>query len=349
MAGPGSPSIRQLCKETGIMTEVGHPGFYSGRTLLFVHGRHFKPNSIELMDISIAALRAGIERDSPEVMDLFHGMHKRIAYYGDISNKFLQEKGQRYDEKLDVGDRRNALQTLSAIEKRKNFGVSRYDRLPGKSALAEFAADLMAPLLASLGLSKKLISKIAIDLAEYWNEKSDFTSRVRNRVRKAILEATDGDNRVILVSHGTGCIVAYDVLWQLSHDAEYKERFEGRKIDLWLTLGAPLGDTTVIRRLLGSGEKGLERYPSNIVSWHNVSAEDDFTSHDNTLADDFKLMLTQKQVSCIRDYRIYNLAVRYGKSNPHSSLGYLIHPRVVQIVSEWLRQGHTSPVPKSIF
>jgi hypothetical protein len=75
------------------------------------------------------------------------------------------------------------------------------------------------------------------------------------------------------------------------------------------------------------------------VSWHNVSAEDDYISHDNTVADDFKRMLKQKQVSCIRDYTIYNLTVRYGKSNPHSSVGYLIHPRIAQIISEWLQQG----------
>jgi hypothetical protein len=330
------------------MTEVLHPGFYSGRTLLYVHGRHFKPNSIELLDISVEALRAGIQRDYSEAMDLFHGMHKRIAYYGDITNEFLEKKGQRYDEKLDLGDRRNALQTLSALEKRKNFGLSRYDRLPGKSALAEFAADLIAPLLGALGLSPKLISKIAVDVTEYWNEKSDFGLRVRNRVRKAILEAMENGNRLILVSHGTGCIITYDVLWQLSHDPEHNKQFEDKKVDLWLTLGAPLGDVTVIRKLLGADKKGLERYPSNVVSWHNVSAEDDYTSHDNTLADDFKQMLTQKQVSVIRDYRIYNLAVRYGKSNPHSSVGYLIHPRVAQIISEWLRQGHAAPIPKSI-
>jgi hypothetical protein len=136
--------------------------------------------------------------------------------------------------------------------------------------------------------------------------------------------------------HGTGCIVAYDVLWQLSNDPEFQAQFANRKVDLWMTLGAPLGDSTVRKRLLGSGWKGDERYPSNIVSWHNVSAEDDYMSHDNTLADDFKHMLANKMVSCIRDYRIYNLAVRYGKSNPHSSVGYLIHPRIAQIVSNWL-------------
>jgi len=331
------------------MNESVLSSHYPGRTLLYVHGRFFKPAVDELMDISVAAMTAAIERDCPEAIDLYHGMHKRIGYYGDLSNAFLEEAGQRYDEKLDVGDRRNALQHLCAIEKRKNFGVSRYDRLPGKTAIAEFAADIAGPLLSSLHLSNKVISKIAVDLVEYWNEKSDFAARIRGRVRTAICDATDGGNRVILVSHGTGCIVTYDVLWQLSNDPEYKEQFEDRKIDLWLTLGAPLGDSTVSKRLLGAGQKGLERFPSNIVSWHNVSAEDDFMSHDNTLADDFKLMLKQKQVSCIRDYRIYNMAVRYGKSNPHSSVGYLIHPRIAQIMSDWLQQGHAAPIPKSIF
>ena len=330
------------------MNEIANSGYYSGRALVYVHGRNFKPPSNELLDISVAALRAAIERDSPEVIDLFHGMHKRIGYYGHISNEFLEAEGQRYDEKLDIGDRRNALQSLSAIEKRKNFGVSRYDRLPGKTAISEFVADVAMPVLGYFGLAKRVISMLAPDLGEYWNEKSSFASRIRERVRTAICDATDGDNRILLVSHGMGCIVAYDALWQLSHDPEYKERFEGQKIDLWLTLGAPLGDITVHRRLLGANKTGLERYPSNVVSWHNVSAEDDYMCHDNTLADDFKQMLNQKQVSCIRDYVIYNLAVRYGKSNPHSSVGYLIHPRVAKLVSEWLQQGHSAPIPKSI-
>ena len=318
------------------MNETTPSGHYPGRTLLFVHGRYFKPAASDLMDISVAAMTAAIERDCPEAIDKFHAMGKHIAYYGDLGNEFLEKSGERYDEKLDIGDRRNALQRLCAIEKRKNFGVNRYDRIPGKTAIAEFAADFAGPLLGSLGLSRKVISKIAVDLGEYWNEKSDFAARVRDRVRKAICDATDGENRLLLVSHGTGCIVAYDVLWQLSNDAQYKEQFANRKVDLWMTLGAPLGDTTVRKRLLGAGRKGIDRYPSNVVSWHNLAAEDDYMSHDNTLADDFEQMLKQKQLSCIRDYRIYNLAVRYGKSNPHSSVGYLIHPRTAQIIADWL-------------
>lgn len=318
------------------MNERERTGRETGRTLLFVHGRYFKPAVDELMEISTAAMTAAIARDYPEASEKFAAVTKRIAYYGDLSNAFLESTGESYDGMLDVGDRRNALQRLRAIDKRKNFGVSRYDRVPGKTALAEFAADVAGPLLGSLGLSKRVISKIAVDLGEYWNESSDFAAQLRARVRAAICKATENDERLLLISHGTGCIVTYDVLWQLSNDAEYRQLFATRKVDLWMTLGAPLGDTTVRKQLLGAGEKGSERYPSNVVSWHNVSAEDDYMSHDNTLADDFKRMLGYKQVSFIRDYRIYNLAVRYGKSNPHSSVGYLIHPRIAQIIAAWL-------------
>jgi hypothetical protein len=53
-------------------------------------------------------------------------------------------------------------------------------------------------------------------------------------------------------------------------------------------------------------------------------------------------MLSLRLVSSIRDYRIYNLAVRYGRSNPHSSMGYLVHPRVAKIVADWLRHDDIS-------
>ena len=331
------------------MDNLGEPVGNSSRVLLFVHGRDFKPCVDDFSDLTISALTAGLARDYPEMSEQFNALDKRLAYYGDVTDDFLSSQGLRYDEALDIGDRRNALIKLKAYDKKKNFGVNRYDRLPGKTAITEFAADVIAPLLGGLGFSKKLIEKVGIDLAEYWNEKSDFADRVRERVRTGICDALDEGKQVLMISHGTGCIVTYDVLWELSHDEKYAERYQSRKIDLWLTMGAPLGDSMVRRRILGAKKKGVERYPSNIVSWHNISAEDDFVSHDNTLADDYREMLKQKQVSCIRDYRIYNMCIRYGKSNPHSSLGYLVHPRTAQIVSEWLQQGPATTVPKSIF
>ena len=185
------------------MSERLSPTSDGSRVLLYVHGRDFKPGADELADICLAALTAGIKRDYPDLLNQFFAMDKELAYYGDLTNAFLSDVGQRYDEPLDVGDRRNALKDLRLIEKRKNFGVSRYDRLPGKTAVAEFAADIAGPLLSSLGLSKKAIQKLAPDVGEYWNNKSSFAANVRERVRAELFWLLRGQQRILLISHGT--------------------------------------------------------------------------------------------------------------------------------------------------
>jgi hypothetical protein len=140
----------------------------------------------------------------------------------------------------------------------------------------------------------------------------------------------------MLVSHGTGSVVAYDVLWQLSHEARFADRYAAAKIDTWVTLGAPLGDHGLRRYLLGHKGEPVT-FPQNVITWHNVAAEDDYTCHDNTLADDFKKMLEERVVSTVQDHRVYNLAARFGRSNPHSSVGYFIHPRMSKIIVDWVQ------------
>ena len=108
------------------------------------------------------------------------------------------------------------------------------------------------------------------------------------------------------------------------------------KVSTWITFGSPLADEFVKRHLLGGDRTGTQRYPTNIVTWHNIAAEDDFTCHDETVANDFAAMQDQRLISRIRDHRIYNLAVRYGKSNPHNAMGYLMHPRMTGLIGDWL-------------
>ena len=309
------------------------------RSILLVHGRDFKPAAEPLLDISTAALRAGLERDYPDTLEILDEAHKDLAYFGDLTNALLEKHGKTYDESLDIGDRRNALNALRTIPARKRFGIRQYDNLPGKTALREFVADVAAPLFSTMGLSMPLIASVSKDCAEYLKGKSAFAGQVRERVRSKLCELLDRDDHVLLITHGLGCVAAYDVLWELSHEPQHCERYGNAKIDTWVTLGAPLGDNGLRRRLLGAKEKLDARFPSNVISWHNVAAEDDYACHDNTLADDFKKMLDKRLVSAVKDYRIYNLAVRYGKSNPHSSVGYYIHPRVAKIVADWLKAG----------
>ena len=318
----------------------------SNRSLLFVHGRDFKPSQEAYMDISMAALRAGVERDYPAALDAFDVMQKHLAWYGDLNADILHASGKHYDESLDIGDRRNVLAKLREITARKRFGIRQYDVLPGKSAVPEAIVGVVAPIFGALGLCVALIRMVSKDFATYFDHKSDYSMKVRERLRDRLCELMDRGDRIVLMSHGTGSVVAYDVLWQLSHDPDFKERYGGKKVELWLTLGAPLGDSNIRKRLLGAKEKKASRFPLNVISWHNVAAEDDYCCHDNTLADDFKTMLQQRVVSAVHDHKIFNLAVRYGRSNPHSSIGYYIHPRISKILNDWLQSSDAPSTPK---
>ena len=321
----------------------------SNRSLLLIHGRDFKPHEDAYMDLTMAALRAGIERDFPDQLDAFDAVRKHLAWYGDLNAEILEAHGKSYDEKLDIGDRRNVLTSLRGIKARKRFGIRQYDLLPGKSAIPEAIADIVAPLFGALGLCVPLLRLLCKDFARYFDPKSDYAVKVRQRLRDRLCELMDRGDRIVLISHGTGSVIAYDVLWQLSHDPDLKEKYHDMKIEVWVTLGSPLGDSSIQRRLLGAKEKRHAKFPENVLFWHNVAAEDDFTCHYNTLADDFKAMLQQRMISAVHDYMIFNLAVRYGKSNPHSSIGYFIHPRVSKILSDWLQTGDTDAAPKSTF
>ena len=305
------------------------------RSILLIHGRDFKPAAATYLELATTAMRAGLERDFPNCVECFDRLSIDLAWYGDMNADVLQRKGKTYDESLDVGDRQNALRALRAITPRKKFGIRVYDKLPGKSALPEFFMDVSAPLLGAVGFRMPVLGKIAKDFAAYLND-VEFAEEARRRLREKLCALMDRGDRIMLVTHGTGSVIAYDVLWELSNDTETYKDYGEHKVDQWVTLGSPLGDRTLQKRLLGAKERDENRFPSNVISWHNLAAEDDYSCHDTTLADDFKKMMVQKRVSAVHDYRIFNLAVRYGKSNPHSSIGYYIHPRLAKILSDWL-------------
>lgn len=306
------------------------------RSILIVHGGDFKPPEEVYLDEATTALREGMQRDFPDHVEAFGKVGIELAYYGDIGNEYLRSKGRHYDEQLDIGDRRNALESLRKIPMRKKFGLQQYDKLRGKSALPEAIADVASPLFGMLGLTTVLVSMVARDFALYLSGNTEFTQQVRGRVRSKLMEMLRRGDKVMLMSHGTGAAVAYDVLWQLSHGESYRDEFSASKIEVFVTLGSPISDDMVRRRLLGAKRRSKERFPTNIITWENVSAEDDYFCHDKTVADDLKSMMREHVISSINDYRVYNHAMRYGKSNPHCSLGYFIHPRVAKIVVDWL-------------
>lgn len=304
-----------------------------GKTIVMLHGRHFKPPKADLKRFWEEAIKHGVEADFPEKRQALRQAKIELAYYGDISNEFLSRKYKK-DPPDDLEDRQRALEKLKQIP-RHQFTKTKYRQLPGYNPWMEGLADFAAGPLSFLRLSEPLIEKVAPDLKEYWADRG-FGSSVRKVFTDLMVTVLKRNTDVCVISHSLGTMISFDVFWKLSHYGEYREENWNRPIDLWLTLGSPLADETVKRNLKGASEEAKYRYPKNVKSWKNVAAEDDYISHDQKVANDYKAMKRIGYVDSIVDRRIYNLAVRSGKSNPHHGAGYLIHPRVSEAIANWL-------------
>nr|VFJ61083.1 MAG: hypothetical protein BECKDK2373B_GA0170837_10982 [Candidatus Kentron sp. DK] len=307
--------------------------------IFLVHGRDCKPGEETLRNNWEGALRFGISRENPAMEEKFESVQKTMVYYGDRSNEFLRKRGTSYDEAKDQKDRGSCLDDLKKYRS-EDFNKEKYNALPGKSAFREAIGDIFSGPLTWLGLEEKLVKKVAPDIGRYWSEDTDFGSEVRWRLAKPLATALREGDDIMLICHSLGTLIAYDVLWKFSHYSEYRDAdyfdLRGKKITALVTLGSPLGDETVKRKLKGAGAEWGRRYPSNIGRWINMVAEDDYIAHDESLADDYEAMEQFGLVESVVDHKIYNLAVREGKSNPHHGAGYLIHPVVSNTVIDWL-------------
>lgn len=311
------------------------------KRLILIHGRHFKPAKDILKANWCDAIRHGLKRDKDEkLLTTYDGIDKNFVYYGDLSNAFLRKHGSTYDETKDVKDRQECLGRLKKYSYNaflRKYGKKNYEALEGASAWKEGLADMFGGLAGTLRVADPLISMVAKDIDHYWNPDTAFGSKVRWRLTEPLKKALyDGDD-IMLVSHSLGTMISYDVLWKFSYYGEYETlRERGNKLNTLVTLGSPLGDKTVMKNLKGGSASGPRRYPTLIRTWKNFAAEDDYISYDQTLADDYKNMKRAKMVKSVRDHRLYNLAVRYEKSNPHHGVGYLIHPKFINVLAIWL-------------
>jgi len=306
-----------------------------GKTILLVHGRSFKPQKTALRSNWFDAIEHGIARDRKGKLAAFKKARKELVYYGDLSNSFLRSKGRKYNQKKDVESRKQTLAALKVFNANQ-FTKATYKKLPGKASYKEFLADVGAVTLGPLHLTEGLVSVVAADIREYWNFDSEFGSNVRAAMIGPLKRAMNRGDKILVISHSLGTMIAYDNFWKFSRTGEYRPKYCNKKIDLWMTLGSPLGDETVKRNLKGARADGARRYPGNIKRWENVSAEDDFISHDSKLANDYKRMYKEQLIDEINDHKIYNLAVRSGDSNPHHGAGYLINPKVIKLITDWV-------------
>lgn len=299
--------------------------------LFLVHGRGAQPETAELTECWRRALAHGLARDLEMGLD---AVHIETLYYADLITP-LDADAARFDPVLDRADRENALSQLTAI-KAKSFRRARYEAVPGQTPVKEFLADLSAPVGRLLGLANRRLGHFYPELVEYWHD-AELAAAIRARIVPGLVGSLERGDHIMVLSHGIGSVFCYDAFWEASQQLTT----QAQRIHSWVTLGSPLADDDV-RRRLGGQPAG---FPNLLLNWFNVAAEDDPVCHDETVADDFKAMLRERHISRIEDYHIYNLAERYGASDPHDVLGYLIHPRMARLLGDWITAAPGTSAP----
>lgn len=166
----------------------------------------------------------------------------------------------------------------------------------------------------------------------YFQNHDNIACRIREILKQSLRKHTAAGDRVLLIAHSMGTIIAYDSLWELHH-------VEGLEdcVDCLLTIGSPLGMRYVQKRLLGGREPHPRRYPGNIHNWVNVSARGDLVALDPTLGNDFSDMVKEKYIDSIDDRaeHIFNHYRDDRGLNVHKSYGYLVNPAVDRVVADW--------------
>jgi hypothetical protein len=171
------------------------------------------------------------------------------------------------------------------------------------------------------------------DFNKYLRNSDGIAEAARLKVRSALIEAAEAGRPILMLGHSMGSVIAYEVLWQLS-----REMNNDLQVDLLLTTGSPLGQSVVQRHLMGSHQKGGDRYPSNIRKWINVAAVGELTAIDRHLKNDFDKMIELELVDDISDRESFNYYHMNGVLNVHAEYGYLINEVTAGIISEWWRE-----------
>ena len=184
-------------------------------------------------------------------------------------------------------------------------------------------------------VSQKLIHKYFFELEVYFDGDSEFKSDFNYQVKQEIIRRLSEtlkkykNDKVMLIAHSMGCIIAFDVLSFVAQHA---------KVNTFVTMGAPLGAPFVMSRIATHststyGKVKLQSPEAVQKHWYNFSDIRDKIALDYKLSDDFAP--NSKGVKVV-DKLVTNNYVMNGIANPHKSFGYLRVPEFIQVLKDFV-------------
>lgn len=157
-----------------------------------------------------------------------------------------------------------------------------------------------------------------------------FDDEQRQIMRDSLIRRlSTGGGPFVVIAHSQGTMIAYDVLANWSGPPI--------QVDLFVTLGSPLGLQEVQDQLQKfTGKKKLAT-PAVVKRWENFAAKGDPVSLDGELENDYAANATRVKVV---DHGVVNPV----RENHHSGIGYLSLPEVRSVVLEEINKALFQPV-----
>ena len=291
--------------------------------ILYVPGLLPKPEPSLHKEALFRCLIAGVERQAPAVAASLLETKRSfdiIAWTFDF-----------YREHRDIGLDRDAIEAVITQAEATEDDIVEAASPTRRVLRSLYRMGNLFPFLIP-HLANERIQLHLRDLRRYAADRNGIAEHVREMLKVPLRAARASGRRILLIGHSMGSVIAYDSLWQLTHESG-----DDVEIDLLLTMGSPLGQNYVRRHILGRDRQGAARYPAGIRRWVNLTAVGDLTAIDPRLARDFAEMVERDLVPAIEDIEVFNYFRSNGELNVHAEYGYLSNKVTARLVADWWR------------
>ena len=292
--------------------------------VLLIHGINNQNNSKENIEITWSdALRSGAVTAGLTIPDDVKFM---AAFYGDVlfkeTESWNKNKPASSSMSVESPDEDYADDEVVALyfEYQRKYGISDEqvsqeldagDNLQAQRRMAKgihksWLKAIVRALEKVLPSKGKRVARAFINQAAAYLHKPALKEKIDDIVMTQIIDGLPKDEKVVIISHSLGTIVAYDLMRRLRHQV---------KVKLLLTAGSPLG-IEIVKRRLGSPLICLP----NVDKWVNVSDIEDFVA--------LQTKLTSTTFGCDKINNIDRLD--NGHEDAHDILKYLAHDVVAK-------------------
>ena len=297
--------------------------------IIGIHGLGNKPPKKVLEEWWLLSMAEGLEKKKI----IARSAHFEIAFWADIIHKQSLDPEEKDPE--------------SPLFIDEKYETAPEDFVPEDISTRKRIVDFLGPQMNRIFLNDDLtlnysfitdavISRYFNDLEEYYTgtitTANNAIVRTAYVIRERLYELLQKhrNDKIMLLSHSMGSVIAFDVLTFLAREI---------KVNTLVTMGSPLGLPVVISRIAAEQKqrgiyKGRIATPPGVVeNWYNFSDILDKVAFNYRLSDYYNE--NEAGVKPV-DFLVVNDYEANGVRNPHKSFGYLRTPEFAEILNTFL-------------